>query len=81
MAPRDREAEWLMLSLRLARGLDAADWEARFRRSFAPFLPFLERCEAAGYGARAEGRWRLTPRGFLVSNQIIGELLAQIEEE
>lgn len=81
MAPRDREAEWLMLSLRLARGLDAADWEARFRRSFAPFLPFLERCEAAGYAARAEGRWRLTPRGFLVSNQIIGELLAQIEEE
>ena len=52
-----------------------------FRRSFAPFLPFLERCEAAGYAARAEGCWRLTPRGFLVSNQIIGELLAQIEEE
>ena len=81
MSPRDREAEWLMLSLRLVRGLDMAAWEERFRRPFAPFLPFLNRCEAAGYAAREEGRWRLTPRGFLVSNQIIGELLAQIEEE
>ena len=81
MTPRDREAEWLMLSLRLVRGLDMAAWEERFRRPFAPFLPFLKRCEAAGYAAREEGRWRLTPRGFLVSNQIIGELLAQIEEE
>ena len=70
-----------MLSLRLAQGLDPEDWAARFGRPFAPFLPFLNRCEAAGYAAREEGRWRLTPRGFLVSNQIIGELLAQIEEE
>lgn len=81
MTPRDREAEWLMLSLRLVRGLDMAAWEERFRRPFAPFLPFLKRCEAAGYAAREEGRWRLTPRGFLVSNQIIGSLLDQTQEE
>ena len=81
MSPRDREAEWLMLSLRLVRGLDMAAWEERFRRPFAPFLPFLNRCEAAGYAAREEGRWRLTPRGFLVSNQIIGFLLDQNREE
>ena len=81
MSPRDREAEWLMLSIRLVRGLDMAAWEERFRRPFAPFLPFLNRCEAAGYAAREEGRWRLTPRGFLVSNQIIGFLLDQDREE
>ena len=81
MSPRDREAEWLMLSLRLVRGLDMAAWEERFRRPFAPFLPFLNLCEAAGYAAREEGRWRLTPRGFLVSNQIIGFLLDQNREE
>ena len=81
MSPRDREAEWLMLSLRLVRGLDMAAWEERFRRPFAPFLPFLNRCEAAGYAAREEGSWRLTPRGFLVSNQIIGFLLDQNREE
>lgn len=81
MTLRDREEEWLMLSLRLVRGLDPAVWEERFGRSFAPFLPFLERCGAAGYAVREEDRWRLTPRGFLVSNQIIGELLDYIQED
>lgn len=77
MSPQDRETEWLMLSLRLARGLDMAEW----KRRRPPFPPFLERCEAAGYAVQEEGRWRLTPRGFLVSNQIIRELLDQIQEE
>lgn len=75
MTPRDREAERLMLSLRLARGLDLAEWEGRL------FPPFLERCEAAGYALREGDRWRLTPRGFLVSNPIIGELLDYMQEE
>ena len=81
MTPGEREAEWLMLSLRLAQGLDPEDWAARFGRPFAPFLPFLKRCEAAGYALWAAGRWRLSPRGFLVSNQIIGELLDKLREE
>jgi len=75
MTEEDREKEWLMLFLRTVRGLDTADYEGRFRRSFQRFLPFLRRCESAGYAVRTEGRWHLTPCGFLVSNQIIGELL------
>lgn len=78
---QERAAEWLMLSLRLTRGLDPGVWESRFGRPFAPFLPFLERCAAAGYALREGPRWRLTPRGFLVSNQIIGELLDNLQEE
>lgn len=74
-APGERAAEWLMLSLRLVQGLDPAAYEDRFSRPFARFLPFLRRCEAAGYAVREAGRWCLTPQGFLVSNQIIGELL------
>ena len=64
-----------MLRLRLTRGLHPAHFEGLFGLDCSPFPPFLERCEAAGYAVRREGRWRLTPRGFLVSNQIIGELL------
>lgn len=75
MTPNEREREWLMLSLRLVRGLDPAEYEARFNRSFERFLPFLRRCREAGYAVREAERWLLTPRGFLVSNQIIGELL------
>ena len=76
MTQRDRAEEWLMLSLRLVRGLDMAAWEERLGRPFAPFLPLLRRCEAAGYATQEGNRWRLTPRGFLLSNQIIGQLLA-----
>ena len=81
--PRDRDVEWLMLGARTVYGLDPKDYENRFRRRFDPiFLPFLQKCAAAGYAVMEKGRWHLTPRGFLVSNQIIGGLLdAQAEEK
>ena len=81
--PRERDAEWVMLGSRTVYGLDPKDYETRFRRRFAPiFLPFLQKCAAAGYAVEEDGRWHLTPRGFLVSNQIIGELLdAQAAEK
>ena len=68
---------------RTVYGLDPKDYENRFRRRFDPiFLPFLQKCAAAGYAVMEKGRWHLTPRGFLVSNQIIGGLLdAQAEEK
>ena len=64
-------------------GLDPKEYENRFRRRFDPiFLPFLQKCEAAGYAVEEDGRWHLTPKGFLVSNQIIGGLLdAQAAEK
>lgn len=73
--PLDRDTEWLMLGLRTVRGLDPGVFENRFRRRFDCFVPFLEECRAAGYAAEEDGRWRLTPEGFLVSNQIIGGML------
>lgn len=75
--PAHRDAEWVMLSARTVYGLDPADYERRFRRRFdGCFLPFLRRCEAAGYAVFEEGHWHLTPAGFLVSNEIIRGLLA-----
>lgn len=81
--PRERDAEWVMLRARLTAGLSAVEYEARFRRRFdSIFLPFLQKCEAAGYAVCEEDRWHLTPKGFLVSNQIIGGLLeAQTAEK
>ena len=58
-----------------AQGVHPDHFEGLFGLDFSPLLPFLERCRAAGYAICREGAWRLTPRGFLVSNQIIGELL------
>ena len=73
--PLDRDTEWLMLGLRTVWGLDPKVFENRFRRRFDCFLPFLEECRQAGYALEEDGRWHLTPRGFLVSNQIIGGML------
>ena len=64
-----------MLGLRTVSGLDPKEFERRFRRRFACFLPFLNQCAQAGYALEEEGRWHLTPRGFLLSNQIIAQML------
>ena len=79
--PLDRDTEWVMLGLRTVRGLDPREFERRFRRRFNCFLPFLAECEKAGYAVCEEGRWHLTPRGFLVSNQIIGGMLDALAAE
>ena len=70
-----------MLGLRTVRGLDPREFETRFRRRFSCFLPFLTQCMQAGYAVQEEGRWHLTPRGFLVSNQIIGGMLDALAED
>jgi oxygen-independent coproporphyrinogen-3 oxidase len=79
--PMDRDTERIMLGLRTVRGLDPKEYEARFRRRFTCFLPFLAQCRQAGYAVEEAGRWRLTPRGFLVSNQIIGGMLDALAAE
>ena len=79
--PLERDTEWIMLGLRTVRGLDPKVFERRFRRRFSCFLPFLEQCREAGYAVCEEDRWHLTPRGFLVSNQIISGMLDALAEE
>ena len=47
---------------------------------FTPIQRQLEVFAHHGWAERTEeGRWRLTPRGFLVSNQLIGSLLERQE--
>lgn len=80
-SPAERAGEWLMLGLRTVAGLDPAEFRRCFQRDFAPLLPFLDQCRQAGYAVLEAGRWHLTPRGFLLSNQIIGELLDRLPPE
>ncbi len=73
---RERAREYLMLSLRTSYGINRATYESRYRLSFTPvekaLMQFKERRLAA---KMHDGRWRLTPEGFLLSNTIINELL------
>lgn len=65
-----------MLRLRTASGIDPKVYEKRYRLSFAPLEKVLEECKERGLAVHTyDGRWHLTPSGFLLSNQIISDLL------
>lgn len=77
----ERGCEYLMLGLRTARGIEEWEYRGRYFMDFAPIESRLEDFKAQGWAEKtAEGRWRLTPRGFLVSNQLIGDLLERQEK-
>ena len=73
---RERAGEYLMLRLRTFNGINAEDYERNFLLPFAPLEDILEKNRDFGYAVRTEdGRWHLTPKGFLLSNTIISDLL------
>ena len=77
----DRDMEYIMLSLRTTAGMDRRYFENRFRERFAPLEGKLSLYEKLDLAARTETGWCLTPKGFLVSNQIIGELQEVLSNE
>ncbi len=76
LTPSDREAEYIMLALRLSDGIDEAEFSCRFGHDFwhifgSRCIPFI----AGGFMAREGGRVFLTERGFPVSNAVLTELI------
>ena len=73
---RDQRAlEYLMLGLRTANGVSAGAFEGAFQRRFAPVEASLTPLLQTGHVLKSGERWRFSPEGFLVSNQIIGRVL------
>jgi oxygen-independent coproporphyrinogen-3 oxidase len=83
--PLERTTEYLMLGLRTVRGIcSPAEFERRSRRRFdCMTFPFSVQCrgQPAMPSACPDGSWHLTPRGFLVSNRIIGGVLDALAED
>lgn len=78
---RERGGEYLMLRLRTVRGVEEWEYRGDYFMDFAPLERRLEEFQTQGWAKKTEeGRWRLTPRGFLVSNQLIGDLLERQEQ-
>lgn len=71
--PRNFE-EYAMLRLRLSEGLDTVEC-SRFGVDASPILQKAVRFEKVGLLQLEQGVIRLTPRGFLVSNELIAELI------
>lgn len=71
---RERDTEYIMLSLRMVSGINRHTFEHTYRRRFAPLEEVFRRYEAMGCAETTEQGWRLTPKGFLLSNTIITDL-------
>ena len=77
---RERGSEYLMLRLRTVEGIEEWEYRGTYFMDFAPLEARLEEFRDKGWAEKTpEGRWRLTPEGFLLSNQLIGDLLERQE--
>ncbi len=73
---RERAGEYLMLRLRTSVGVNREEYERKFLLPFDPIQDALEKERTYGHAVKSDdGRYRLTPKGYLVSNSIISDLL------
>ena len=73
---RERAGEYLMLRLRTSSGIRKDEYERMFMLPFAPLEEVLRKHMSYYYvNWNEDGRWSLTPKGYLVSNSIISDLL------
>ena len=72
---RERAGEYLMLRLRTVDGIEKSEYTRSFLLPFEPIEDILVRLQAREYAAFTSGRWHLTPKGFMLSNTILVELL------
>ena len=77
---RERGGEYLMLRLRTTQGIEEWEYRRGYFMNFDPIEEKLLAYEQHGWAERVGNRWRLTPKGFLISNQLIGQLLDCQEE-
>lgn len=70
--------EYMMLRLRLSKGLDLQEFKMRYFDLPPSFLKKAALLESHGLINTCQNSLRLTPSGFLVSNEVIAELLATV---
>ena len=73
---RERAGEYLMLRRRTNLGIERQEYEKTFLLPFGPLEDVLEKHRRLFHASQTDtGRWVLTPKGYLVSNDIITDLL------
>ncbi|MDR0857941.1 MAG: radical SAM family heme chaperone HemW [Oscillospiraceae bacterium] len=77
-----KAAEYIMLGLRTTRGITRQGYEQIYRGGFDTLEKTLATYEKLGFAKKRGDAYLLTPKGFLLSNRLIGELLdAQAERK
>lgn len=75
----ERAGEYVMLALRTTDGISAEVLEKKYLMYFDELEKKFLNYHKMGYAEFDGISWRLTPKGFLVSNTIISELLIALE--
>ncbi len=70
ISPGERAAEYIMLRLRTSKGIDGEEFSRRFSLPFDGIERVMKSLEPKQLTS-FDGSWRLTDRGFLLSNSII----------
>ena len=75
MSDFENAGEYLMLRLRTVYGISEEEYYNIYRLKMDYILELLRKYEASGWALFKDGRWRFTPKGFMLSSKLIGELL------
>ena len=75
MSDFEKAGEYLMLRLRTIYGISEEEYYNIYRLKTDYLLELLRKYERNGWALYKDGRWKFKPKGFLVSNILIGELL------
>ncbi len=71
----ERAGEYLMLGLRTTHGISEEEYYGIFPCKLDMAREIMEDYVKRGWMEKNGDRWRFTPRGFLLSNTLIGEIL------
>ena len=75
MSVLENGGEYLMLRLRTIHGISEEEYYSISGLKMDHILELLRKYELSGWALYMDGRWRFTPKGFLFSKTLIGELL------
>ena len=75
MSDFENAGEYLMLRLRTTHGISEEEYYNIYRLKMDFVLELMRKYEKNGWALFKDGRWRFTPKGFMLSNTLIGELL------
>ena len=75
MSDFENAGEYLLLRLRTNHGISEEEYYEIYRLKMDFVLELLRKYETYGWTLFKDGRWKFTPKGFMLSNTLIGELL------
>lgn len=73
----EKSGEYLMLGLRTVYGISEEEYRTIYKCSFEGAKKLFTDYKKQGWMTENNGRWSFTPKGFLISNTLIGNILEE----